>query len=410
MCTTGESPAKYINWVLKTCNGSSNSSISNATSSVTSNANGFKEQWKDFQTLGDDAYAALFPWKWQIQQNITTGANSSSLACPSTQTKLASFATINAVAFIFAVSLGRRTWVEWYTCGIFGKKDKHDTFIVTALLAVALNLIANLVNAAIIRRYPGFNHINIGSLLLLWASRPRLAWLAALLINVESDDQMYWNLGASAILAEVILQAVGSVYIGITGNWARHYHFYLANHLANVPHGNDALIMYGGALLWLVAIGGAVISAVFSYTPVGGYLWRGLKVTGRFLLRILKLAWKWTKWTLIALGRSILWSWRWLRIAMATILLKIWLRARTLRDIYERFNWDMPEVPDPPVWLNAKEDDDNDDPPPYPAADEPPGVNEAWFSNLVNIVLFMALPFIGQWLFWSGFLRMAGSL
>ncbi|KAH0547871.1 hypothetical protein GP486_008388 [Trichoglossum hirsutum] len=409
MCTTGESPASYINWVLKTCTIYSNSTIK---PNATSNVNGFKLEWKDYQTLGEDAYAALFPWKWQLQYqpNVTIGANASSYACPSIQKKLASFAIINIVVFIFAASLGRRTWIKKYTGGRCGKRDHHDAFILTAFLSVILNLTANLINAAIIRRNPGFRHINIGSLFLLWASRPRLAWFAALLVNVQSEKQMYWNLGASAILAEVILQAVGSVYIGITGNWARRYHFYLVNHLSNVPHANDALIMYGGALLWLVSIGGAVISAILSYTPVGGFLWRGLKILGRFISRTSISAWRWTKWALITFGRSISWSWRWLRIAVATVYLKTWLRAGFLRRIYVRYEWHMPNVPDAPVWRSVDIDDDDDDPPPPYPGDGQSTVDEEWFKNLIFTVLFMLLPFIGQWLFWSGYLRMAGSL
>ena len=220
----------------------------------------------------------------------------------------------------------------------------------TGLLSVVLNLAANLINAALVRWYDGFHHVNIGSLVLLWASRPRLAWVVGLLVNLEKNYQMYRNLGASAILAEVILQAVGSVYIGITANWAQWHHYYLADHLANVPHGSDAHLMYAGALLWLITVGGAVFITFLTFTPAGVLLWSGLKVAGRVLLKIFKCIWKWTK-------KGTRWTWRWFRIGVATIYLKIWIRSAFLQRISG-----VPEVPEHPIWaLEHREDQDNSD-------------------------------------------------
>jgi hypothetical protein len=67
------------------------------------------------------------------------------------------------------------------------------------------------------------------------------------------------------------------VYIGLTVNHARMYHFYLANHLEYTPHGQDALMMYAGALLWMVSVGAAIFRGIFTFTPVGRLFRAGVR-------------------------------------------------------------------------------------------------------------------------------------
>ncbi|KAH0537359.1 hypothetical protein FGG08_005838 [Glutinoglossum americanum] len=420
ICATGDAPAAYINWVLKMCDKNDTSNYN-----ATARSSQFRQQWVDFPTLQDDAYGALFPWQWQVkyQQNAAAGANATSYVCPSIQAKLGSFAFVNVLVFVVAAVVGRRDVIEWITNKRCGKLGHHTTFLFTAILSVALNLSANLINAAIIRRNPGFQNVNIGSLVLFWASRPRLAWAAGILVRVQSDKEIYWSLGASAILAEIILQAVGSVYIGITGNWARRYHFYLAHHLDNVPHGNDALLMYGGALLWLVAIGGAVIKAFLTYTSVGQLLMAGLGTVSRFSARVLeytwkltywllvgfaKFVWKWTKKSTIVLGKSILWGWRWIKIGVVTAHLYF------LRKIYDHPQQSLPVVPPRPKWqqVNSMPLDLKPRPgfPPERRQSAQADMTRSFLDDILLVMMFLMIPFIGQWMFWTGYLRMAGSL
>jgi hypothetical protein len=417
VCVTGEGPADYLNWVLKACDG--NSTKNGNASTITSP---FRQQWVDLHTLEDDAYAALFPWQWQVKnnQNATVGANATSPGCPSTQAKLGSFAAINVVVFIVAAIVGRRQVVHRITFRRWGKKGDHSAVVFTAFLSVTLNLVANLINATLIRRNPGYRHINIGNLLLLWSSRPRLAWGAGLLAKVEKEE--YTSLAASAILAEVILQMIGSVYIGITGNWARRYHFYLAHHLDNVPHKRDALVMYGGALLWLVSIGLAAIMAFLAYTSVGNILMSGLWKVGRLLVRVSKYGWSWMCWLLvclakfiwkwskevaIVLGKSIRWSWRWVRICIT----KAYLYC--LGNIYDHFHWNRPAVPPHPFWSPRVHRPLTFGPQPtFPPNIPHPSnaIPDKFIEDLIIVMSFLVLPFVGQWLFWTGYLQMAGSL
>ncbi|KAI9760495.1 MAG: hypothetical protein M1840_002405 [Geoglossum simile] len=419
VCATGEGPASYLNWVLEACGGK-NTKSNNASTL----ASPFRQQWVDFHTLGDDAYDALFPWQWQVnhQQNATVGANATIYSCPSIQAKLGSFAAINIVVFAVAAIVGRRTVVKRITFGHWGKRGDHSAVVFTAILSVVLNLVANLINAAIIRRNAGFQHVNIGNLLLLWASRPRLAWGAGLLVKFERGKDMYTSLGASAILAEVILQVIGSVYIGITGNWARRYHFYLAHRLDNVPHGQDALVMYGGALLWLVSIGLAAIMAFLTYTSVGVLLVDGLGKVGRASIRVSKYSWDWTCWLFIysakfiwkwskegaiVLGKSIRWIWRWVRIGTTKAYLY------SLGSAYDHFHWNRPVVPADPWWPPGVHEPLNINPRPQFPSNIPLTSNkipDKFLDELIIVMCFLVIPFIGQWLFWTGYLQMAGTL
>lgn len=58
-------------------------------------------------------------------------------------------------------------------------------------------MVANLINALLVRNTPGFENVPVGALVLLWSTRPRIAWVATALIAVEKEKSMYLSLGAS---------------------------------------------------------------------------------------------------------------------------------------------------------------------------------------------------------------------
>ena len=87
---------------------------------------------------------------------------------------------------------------------------------------------------------------------------------------------MYFSVVASTLSAEIILQMLGSVYMGTAANYGRRQHFYIAGHLAKAPDGTNAQIMYAGALLWLVVIGYAILRAASSVLSVNDHI-RSLK-------------------------------------------------------------------------------------------------------------------------------------
>lgn len=72
-------------------------------------------------------------------------------------------------------------------------------------------------SALLIEKVPGFKEVAIGELILLWNSRPRLAWMVLFRSPHETDREIHKYLRLSccfAILAEIICQAIGAVYMG----------------------------------------------------------------------------------------------------------------------------------------------------------------------------------------------------
>jgi hypothetical protein len=240
------------------------------------------ESWKDVTMEKDKAsisqwISTLIPWNWTVQAypkattftslgiQITDPSISSSDpyvsvppsgqgTCPSsTSQKLGVFAAVNVSMALLLPIIGRRTVINRVTFGIFGTLGSQ-WWPVVGMISACLNVLANAINAHLIRTTPGYEDVPFGALVLLWCTRPRLAWLAVFLAAVEAEDGMYFGSAASAITSEAILQTLGSVYFGITANYGRKNKFYLLKHLDPYPRGGNAHMMYAGALLWLIML------------------------------------------------------------------------------------------------------------------------------------------------------------
>ncbi|KAI4163153.1 MAG: hypothetical protein LQ342_003281 [Letrouitia transgressa] len=83
---------------------------------------------------------------------------------------------------------------------------------------------------------------------------------------------MYFSVVASTLTAEVVLQLLGSVYMGRVTNYGRIQHFYRAGHLAKAPHSTSAQIMYAGSLLWLTCIVFAIAGMASSVLRVNDHI------------------------------------------------------------------------------------------------------------------------------------------
>jgi hypothetical protein len=149
--------------------------------------------------------------------------------------------------------IGRRTVIQRITFGIFGKPHSRG-WLFTGPIAISFHFISNAINAYSIRGTPGFEQVNAGQLILFWCTRPRLSWMIVTLVPWQAKDEMYFSVAASTLLAEIVLQLVSSYYMGRAVNYARVQEFFKIGRLDSTPHGDDAMTMYGGALLWLVVI------------------------------------------------------------------------------------------------------------------------------------------------------------
>ncbi|OCK74607.1 hypothetical protein K432DRAFT_254749, partial [Lepidopterella palustris CBS 459.81] len=244
----------------------------------------------------------LFPWPWRVEYhpNITEGSHNINSRCPSISAKLGAFAIINSMALLAVILIGQRVVINWLTRGWCGKPGSR-LWPLSALLSVVFSLGANFVNATLIQHTPGFSHISVGGLALLWCARPRLAWVAAGLVNFQQDTANFFSLGASVVTAEIILQIIAAVYIGMTANFASTHHYYLKHHLDQVPNGRDALLMYVGALLWLIFALGVLFQCIWAIEAIR-------KVARYFILNLSRWMYGLFKLMLPFLAQWLFWA------------------------------------------------------------------------------------------------------
>jgi hypothetical protein len=130
--------------------------------------------------------------------------------CPSTGAKLGAFAAVNIIMAVILPILGRRSIIFMVTCGLLGRPDSHLWWL-SGILTIALHVVSNAINAVLIQRTPGFASLNVGQLVLLWCTRPRLAWMVMLyLLPREAEATMYTGAAASTLFAEIVLQLVSA--------------------------------------------------------------------------------------------------------------------------------------------------------------------------------------------------------
>ena len=264
-CQQDQNTAGYLRWALSLCN---NYTLYNGAEHY------FTQIWRDFGQLEHTAYLSLFPWSWAVQYNAKYDHRPQPLPgqpplsppkCPSQLSKLLSFASINLSIFTISLYLGRRTVIRKLSSKKLGDPKGNGTWIVASFFFLGLSIAANFLNAHLVRSTPGFGGVPLGSLVLLWCSRPRIAWASAILVFVDKERSMYFTTGASALISELVLQLLGAVYLGRT------VHFASLRGLYRIGHGDsfvvgwkNARMMYAGALLWIVPVGLALLQIIYS--------------------------------------------------------------------------------------------------------------------------------------------------
>jgi hypothetical protein len=339
----------------------------------------FKKSWPPLR-------AYLVPWSWQVVPDST---RSSEMICPSTTAKLGSFALINILVGCSSLVLGRRTIVQKFTFGFLGKLGSpHWVFM--SILIVTLNLIANVVNALLLRRVPGFSNVPITSLIIFWVSRPRLAWLATCLANFEREKGMYFSAAASAFLTEIILQTIGAAYIGQAVYFGSVNGMYKirSQTLDETSYKGAARLFYGGAVLWMASVGIFYVY-VLLVLGVGNVLVSALKRSLKWLFAKLERVYKTfisaTKRVTIALKRR----------RKATSLVQEDEQAESKNGLAEIGAMTLVE----PDGVSRAGDMD------WIEALENMGLKPNILTLISGSFAFLFLPWIGQWLFWAGFVK-----
>ena len=252
----------YLHWLNKSC-------------SSVPGWSGLPSNWTSLLHVQENE---LLPWHWSIQAiippanltNSTLSPNDQHV-CPSPAAKLGAYAAVNCVMAVVVPILGRRTVINRITFGRCGNPWSRKWFL-TGVISIGLQVGSNTINAFYVRSVPGFRNVPILDLILLWCTRPRLAWLVIALVPVQADEAIYFSVAASSLTAEVVLQILGSVSMGRATNYGRLQHFYHAGHLAGAPHKTSVQIMYAGSLLWLINIGFALLAAWSSAMRVDDHI------------------------------------------------------------------------------------------------------------------------------------------
>lgn len=202
------------------------------------------------------------PWSWAI-----TPLDLSHHHCPQSSQILGSFAIINLCVSLIAPLLGHRKVVSYLTCGALGKPHSQAWKFLW-ILQVILQLGANALCALMVIQSPGYitdKMPAVWDLMLFYTTRPRVAWLvlgALKSVGKSKSDPTagYWNsVARSSLLSEIVLECMGSYYMGRTVHWARLNHYYILHRLDGYVHRKSILQMIIGALVYLVHLAGKTI-------------------------------------------------------------------------------------------------------------------------------------------------------
>ena len=148
-----------------------------------------------------------------------------------------------------------------------------------------------MVNAFFVNKTSGLSSKQVAELIFLWATRPRFGWFIALGLTVyQSPQQLYLASGASIMLAELIMQLCSMYAMGYTAQHARLQGFYTGDgRVQTHPQGIDALMMYAGAILWLVAMVFAFAACIQPVMEIYEYVFDSLGGDRWEFARILEL-------------------------------------------------------------------------------------------------------------------------
>ncbi|KAH8648140.1 hypothetical protein BGZ60DRAFT_437696 [Tricladium varicosporioides] len=117
------------------------------------------------------------PFSWTVWPNATNAANTK---CPSRSQILGIFAITNIFVAICSILLGHRLVTKKLTCGLLGHRES-SSYSYLWLPSFGLQLGANAIIAALIKKYPGYESgFSIAELTFFLCVRPRMNWLIAL--------------------------------------------------------------------------------------------------------------------------------------------------------------------------------------------------------------------------------------
>ncbi|KAJ6256015.1 hypothetical protein Dda_9309 [Drechslerella dactyloides] len=412
----------WINYVLRTCDSSSSEPDLTA----------FKGSWRIYTNLSDMAYQEhldLFPWNWRIRYNASldqrsenNGSPSSPPDCSSTFGKLFPLLVAEVVVLGLTLSLGRRDVLCYISGHRLGNPAGSPWWPLTATLFTAISICSNLLAASLVSKSPGYRDTPFTELLLLWSARPRLGWVAGCFILVQREKSIYFSTGASAMFSELVLQAVGAHYLVKTVNYGAQHSYFLPS-TEGIDGGRAARVMFIGALIWVISAGLIFFTIAWSFIGLGKLCQRLGRASRAYLRRLRGVA--------VSAGSEVE---RDKRARSADI------KFVPFETLVGRMTRTPPVIPRLPLFRNAEmlvppkvsenstalpvevvETRTNSEQEATPADGVVPvpvehewktvlenmGLNEAAAERIRAVVFWIMVPFIGQLMFWGGYVALA---
>lgn len=183
------------------------------------------------------------------QLTLTSRTTGRDRECPSNWWKIASVALVNLVTLLAVFSNNGRTRRD--TTVSLSMQSRSPRWCLGGLYLASLQLLANLVVVNIIRSTPGYEDTHILQLMLFWCLIPRLGWLTCLPLQLYHPSARILVSTTSALFAEVVLQGFSFYYMIMTVNYGWQNGFYHGG-LAGTKEQGPALLMYAGALIWVL--------------------------------------------------------------------------------------------------------------------------------------------------------------
>lgn len=250
-CQVFETRIEYVKWLSDICG----------------SVQGWHGLPRDWPRLAVPTPSDMIPWQWTVkpsnESDIDGPVDANPIKpvhmCVLTEWKLGGIALLN-IATLLAACFGPSRYVYRFA-GDFLRKFQSSNWFFTGLSIAGPQLFANWFNAILVQSTQGYDHVPIIPLMLLWCSLPKLTWLPVLFVGGQAFEEISIPMVASYTFAEILLQAVAVYSMLTTINYGLEHNFYFGA-LEGADGQASAMMMYGGALLWLIVIVAALVQLV----------------------------------------------------------------------------------------------------------------------------------------------------
>ncbi|EEU35691.1 uncharacterized protein NECHADRAFT_54398, partial [Fusarium vanettenii 77-13-4] len=232
---------------------------------------GLPANWRELTVL---LPREMIPWPWTVKPTNSSKvgpivgpvSGEAEGKCPPNEWKLGSIVLINA-ATLLAAFLGQGRGDRLNTVDSVSHSQRLH-WLLKGILLAGLPLLANWLNARIVQSTPGYGAVPVFELVLLWCSLPQPNLSAILPSRIRWHGTKLCSSTASSLVAGMILQVLASYHMFLTVDFARRQVFDLGS-IANAKKGHLALLMYIGALIWLLTIATCFIEVIRHMYKIG---------------------------------------------------------------------------------------------------------------------------------------------